>query len=432
VTYCEENIRHLYRSFWISKEIEVYVLDSRNGYLGKEQARWLKESLRKTTAQYKLIFTGKSFGIQFIDQLNSASSSSSLLDQLNNEGEAEEEETPPSGEAEEEGGEENEGEPTPAPEDPEKTTTSSSRKTTVSSSRQRALEATKEEFDEDGLGKTSLQHVIIQSYRKQYPDGYPLPNGEGEESEKLESERLPDDNSSYTNPLPQILLDSSRDAGDDERGGIFVEKSGDEEEGDRLTDHEEQSETLSQCFNATNLSLLGGIILFSSTQASDSYVATYSFSETEPPIPSSLQISTQLAAYCLEVGIGLGPGVDQGMRCVPSAHKNPAAEKIIRQGHHLLFRSLSPQRAEEGQLGQVKEEPTSPSLVPVLPLNGPPAQGEQQREGGDDNAFMMVQEVVENPISASLLLHEDGSLSIKLKCVGTGRTVYQVTVSGEE
>jgi hypothetical protein len=406
-------------------------LDSRNGYLGKEQARWLKESLRKSAAQYKLIFTGKSFGLQFLNQ-RTQDTPLAEKEQRNNgeEDESDQQDVPPSGDADEEGDENEEATPpTEDSEQKEKTATSSSRKTTVSSSRQKALEATKEEFDEDGLGKTTLQHVIIHNYRKQYPEGYPLPEGEGHgEAEKLESERL-DDNSSYTNPhRPQILLDSSRDAADDERGLLGGGRG--EEEGDVLTDHEAQSETLSQCFNATSLLLVGGIIIFSSTQATDSYLATYSFSETEPPMPSSLQVSTQLAAYCLEVGIGLGPGGDEQMRCVASSHKNPSAEKIIQQGHHLLFRSLSPD-STEGQLGDNQQRALS---VPSLSLDA--AIEDQQRkepnDEGEEKAFVMVQEVVEGPISSSLLLHEDGSLSIKLKCVGSGRTVYQVNVSGGE
>jgi hypothetical protein len=444
--YSEDNIRHLYRSFWICREIEVYVLDSRNGYLGKEQARWLKDSLRKSTAQYKLIFTGRSFGLQFINQLEETLSLEREDEQ--EEGGVEGEQPQPEGTesfaavvtAEDEG-EENEEVAAPVEEgnsDPKE----KPRKSTVSSSRQKALEATKEEFDEDGLGKTSLQHVIIHNYRKEFPEGYPLTDAAAENDNGADGEGGGgDDNSSYNSPLSRSHLDSSRDLHDEDRGAGAGE--GDEE--DLLTEME--SETVSHCIQATNVHLLGGIVIFSSTQANDSYLATYSFSETEPIVPSSLQPSVQLAAYCLEVGIGLGSCGHKDVKCITSPHKNSSAERIVKQGHHLLFRSLCPPPADRDPLSVTSDEgevtppafSSSPS-VPVLTLpNGDEDVGEEeqqaaaeQREENEKRIMSVtVEEYAESPITSSLLLHSDGSLSIKMKCVGTGRTLYQVHVVSE-
>lgn len=430
--YTEENIRHLYRCFWISKEIEVYVLDSRNGYLGKEQARWLKDNLRKSTAQYKLIFSGKSFGIQFIDQIDE------LIHFEREEGDIQGEEFPTEGnEVEEEVENENEDNPSststppppPAsssqPSQPEDNS-DSTKKSTVSSSRQKALEATKEEYDEDGIGKTTLQHVLIHNYRKDYPDGYPLTE---HEIEHLSEEVGGDDNSSFnTSPISKTLLESSRDVHEDERKHM-------DEEGEKLTEHEDQSETISQCLNFINIHLLSGIIIFSSTHASDSYLATYSFHEIEPQIPSHITSSqVQLAAYCLEVGIGLGIPSNENMKCMTTALKNPSAERIVQQGHHLLFRSKGsvPMMNEEKEGGDGDDgngsmnSPSSP--VPILPLDD---LHNKEREAILDPTIPTVYEHVDSPIASSLLLHSDGSLSIKLKTISNGRTIYQVNVIGK-
>lgn len=410
--YTEENIRHLYRSFWISKEIEVYVLDSRHGYLGKEQARWLKDSLRKSTAQYKLIFSGKSFGLQFMNQIDEYIN----FEREDGNGDVQGEESQTEGTEAEEEGEDVEETPTPEDGTNEQKEKSSSQKSKVSSSRQKALEATKEEFDEDGLGKTSLQHVIIYNCRKEYPDGYPLTEAELEHI----SEAGGDDNSSFNSPLSRSILESSRDVNDDERKR--------DDEGEKLTDHEDQSETISQCINSTNIHLLGGIIIFSSTHASDSYIATYSFNEVEPQIPSTLPSQTQLAAYCLEVGIGLGVPENNDTKCISTSLKNSSAERIVRQGHHLLFRSLGPISSPPVENGI--DSPSSP--VPILSLDELKAENSNQSNAiHGEEGIPTIYEHVDSPIASSLLLHSDGSLGIKLKTISNGRTVYQVNVIGK-
>jgi hypothetical protein len=223
-----------------------------------------------------------------------------------------------------------------------------------------------------------------------------------------------------------------------------------------LTEMGMEYDTVSHCLQTMSVHLLGGIVIFSSTQASDSYLATYSFSESEPLVSSSLQSSVQLAAYCLEVGIGLGSceamaaggagGAGEGatggreVKCVPFPQKNSSAEKLVKQGHHLLFRSLCSPLQRQGQ-GQEEEEeegavpipssssPSIPPLALALP-NGTGAEdkGQQEKEQEQERGIVSVEEYVESPISSSLLLHSDGSLSIKLKCVDTGRTLYQVNV----
>lgn len=409
--YSEENIRHLYRSFSICREIEVYVLDSRNGYLGKEQARWLKDSLRKSNALYKLIFTGRSFGLQLMNQLGESIS----FEREEDQDRTAEEEQPAETESSATTG--NEGEGNEEIEEDNADSKEKTRKATVSSSRQKALEATKEEFDEDGLGKTSLQHVIIHNYRKEFPEGYPVAAADNDLV--TDGEGGGDDNSSYNTPVSKSHLGSSRDLHDEDRE---KRTGGEENDQDLLTEME--SETISHCIQAMNVHLLGGIVIFSSTQANDSYLATYCFSESEPVVPSPLQPSVQLATYCLEVGIGLGCG-HNNVKCIASPLKNPSAEKLVKQGHHLLFRSLCPPDviSDEGDA-----HPLSSPSIPVLNLSN----GDEEDREQEEKKVVCVEEYVENPITSSLLLHSDGSLSIKLKCVGTGRTLYQVNVvSGE-
>jgi len=54
----ESATRHLYRSFMMGVSMEVFVLDLRNGYLGKEQSKWLKDSLLASRALWKVVLCG--------------------------------------------------------------------------------------------------------------------------------------------------------------------------------------------------------------------------------------------------------------------------------------------------------------------------------------------------------------------------------------
>jgi phosphodiesterase/alkaline phosphatase D-like protein len=62
----------LYRSLMIGAEIQVIVLDLRKSlslsslcydYLGKEQAEWLQFTLEQSQATWKIIASGKTFGL---------------------------------------------------------------------------------------------------------------------------------------------------------------------------------------------------------------------------------------------------------------------------------------------------------------------------------------------------------------------------------
>jgi hypothetical protein len=67
-----QSSRMLYRSVMISSDVQMIILDLRKmqgkaslgcDYLGKEQAEWLQFILQSSTATWKIICTGKSFGV---------------------------------------------------------------------------------------------------------------------------------------------------------------------------------------------------------------------------------------------------------------------------------------------------------------------------------------------------------------------------------
>lgn len=126
----EDNVRHFHRSVRLSSEVEAFFLDSRRGYLGREQARWLKEGIRKSSAPMKLLFTGRSFGFPAELRLE---------------------------------------EPVELKEEDSELVDSELASKKMSSSRRKALEATKEEFDSDGFSKTSLAHILVSTFHKMYP-----------------------------------------------------------------------------------------------------------------------------------------------------------------------------------------------------------------------------------------------------------------------
>eukprot|EP00604_Paraphysomonas_vestita_P003432 CAMPEP_0174820164 /NCGR_PEP_ID=MMETSP1107-20130205/3824_1 /TAXON_ID=36770 /ORGANISM="Paraphysomonas vestita, Strain GFlagA" /LENGTH=470 /DNA_ID=CAMNT_0016034975 /DNA_START=826 /DNA_END=2235 /DNA_ORIENTATION=+ len=389
VMYTEDNVRHLYRSFWISKEIEVFVLDTRNGYLGKEQARWLKDSLRKSSALYKLIFTGKSFGINFVSEFtdqtydesslgenggnNNNNNNNGITDNINinglvidnnqdnnndndnsnnnNNGNNNDVNVNGNGNNDEEVDINDENLVNEQGEDGKKVDGNGtsgindkkpSRK--VSTSRQKALEATQEEYDEDGLPKTSLQHAIVHTFHKNYPEGYPQQENQGDENNDENEQNgndYGDDNSSYNSPITKEKKEFTTE---EDVFHLSPHEDGEQKEleGDEISE-------ISQCINSISLYLYGKIIIFSSTNASDSFVATYAFNDNEPQVPNELSSFIQLASYCLEIGIGMGPSGFDGEKCTHRPHKNQAIENMITKGQRLLFRSLGPYEQEQDQ-----------------------------------------------------------------------------------
>jgi hypothetical protein len=63
VTSVEGPTVNLYRSFFYGPDIEVFVLDTRRGYLGKHQGKWLKRGLKKSQATWKILLAGTPFGV---------------------------------------------------------------------------------------------------------------------------------------------------------------------------------------------------------------------------------------------------------------------------------------------------------------------------------------------------------------------------------
>jgi hypothetical protein len=279
----------------------------------------------------------------------------------------------------------------------------------ISTSRQKALEACQEEYDEDGIAKSSLQHIIINTYRKEYPQGYPL-LGEGEP----EGEKEVDDNSSFNSAL-EFQHPPAQD------------QPFDEEEAKREEEDKEKIEDGDDCPYTTNVNLLGKILLFSSTNVTDSFISTFSFNSTEPVSP--LQLSkVDVTAYCMEIGIGGGPNHREGKVCYHHPSSNAALETLLQSGQHILFRSYSSlsdirDKDDTSEGGSLSSHPS----VPTLSLGK-----EEKQTIIEENHVSPVEEIVSSPISASLLLHEDGSLSVRLKSVGTGKSLYQVNVINDE
>lgn len=54
----DSSIRHVYRSYMLGPDVEVFVLDFRSGYLCKEEAKWLKEGLGRSQALWKVVLSG--------------------------------------------------------------------------------------------------------------------------------------------------------------------------------------------------------------------------------------------------------------------------------------------------------------------------------------------------------------------------------------
>jgi hypothetical protein len=64
----------------IGQQVQLFVLDHRRGYMGKDQVAWLTEALESSSARFKIIVTGTPFGMSFLetDSLNGGCSQRSI------------------------------------------------------------------------------------------------------------------------------------------------------------------------------------------------------------------------------------------------------------------------------------------------------------------------------------------------------------------
>jgi phosphodiesterase/alkaline phosphatase D-like protein len=54
----DDKARQLYHVIHAVDSVDVFVLDTRNGYLGKQQTEWLSESIFTSVAKFKVILYG--------------------------------------------------------------------------------------------------------------------------------------------------------------------------------------------------------------------------------------------------------------------------------------------------------------------------------------------------------------------------------------
>lgn len=59
----DPTIRQLYSTSMLGPYVQLFVLDYRRGYLGKDQVSWLTEALTNSTARFKVILSGTPFGV---------------------------------------------------------------------------------------------------------------------------------------------------------------------------------------------------------------------------------------------------------------------------------------------------------------------------------------------------------------------------------
>ena len=69
VDYSEDGAsRSLHKSTKIGADVEVFELDLRGGYLPKAQVKWLKDALAGSTAQWKVVLTGCPLGVGLVPE----------------------------------------------------------------------------------------------------------------------------------------------------------------------------------------------------------------------------------------------------------------------------------------------------------------------------------------------------------------------------
>ena len=59
----DPTMRQLYSTSMLGPYVQIFVLDYRRGYLGKDQVLWLTEALTNSTARFKIIMAGTPFGV---------------------------------------------------------------------------------------------------------------------------------------------------------------------------------------------------------------------------------------------------------------------------------------------------------------------------------------------------------------------------------
>jgi len=59
----EDSARRIYNSFFVGRLVQVFSLDMRRGFLGKQQSRWLRSGLETSPAPWKIILCGVPFGM---------------------------------------------------------------------------------------------------------------------------------------------------------------------------------------------------------------------------------------------------------------------------------------------------------------------------------------------------------------------------------
>jgi len=59
-----DSTRNCYRTFKVSKALQVWVLDMRCGFIGKAQSRWLKDTLSRSRSDWKVVLCGTPYGIR--------------------------------------------------------------------------------------------------------------------------------------------------------------------------------------------------------------------------------------------------------------------------------------------------------------------------------------------------------------------------------
>ena len=79
----DEETRKLYKSVLLGPHVELLVLDTRRGYLGKNQGKWLKGRLINSTATWKVVLSGTSFGRMDIAASTSSDQTASVKEENN-------------------------------------------------------------------------------------------------------------------------------------------------------------------------------------------------------------------------------------------------------------------------------------------------------------------------------------------------------------
>lgn len=70
----EDATVHMYRSFMLGQDVQVFVLDVRNGYLGKHQAKWVRDGIERSEALWKVVLYGTPFGVRVVESSRKVSS----------------------------------------------------------------------------------------------------------------------------------------------------------------------------------------------------------------------------------------------------------------------------------------------------------------------------------------------------------------------